>query len=176
MPIKTPRDLFMHELSDMYSAEQIIAKALPTLTSEAGDTDLAAALKEHEKETRQQIANLDEAFKLLGTKPEQMTCHGAEGLKKEHDAFVSEKPSPEVLTIFVAGAAGKTEHYEIQSYSGLVEMAKLLGEKDVAKLLQENLKQEEAMAKKVEQLETKLAKQLVPAMTEQGAQSSQTAR
>lgn len=176
MAIETPRDLFIHELSDTYSAEQIILKALPTLASEAGDKELAAALKSHEKETRQQIENLDEVFKLLGVKPEPMTCHGAEGLKKEHDAFVAEKPSAEILTLFIAGAAGKTEHYEIESYSGLVEMAKLLGEKEAAKLLQENLKQEEAMAKQAEQLEKRLAKELVPALLEQAEQDAQAAR
>lgn len=164
MALNTPRDLFLHELSDTYSAEQIILKMLPTLAEEAGDKTLSTALKEHEKETRQQIKNLDEVFKLLGEKPEQMTCFGAEGLKKEHDSFVKEKPSEEVLTLFIAGAAGKTEQYEIESYTGLIDMAKLLGEKDVAKLLQENLKQEEAMSKKAEQLEKQLGQKLIPAM------------
>jgi ferritin-like metal-binding protein YciE len=77
---------------------------------------------------------------------------------------LKEKPSPEILTLFAAGAAGKTEQYEIQSYTGLIDMAKLMGEKEVAKLLQENLKQEEAMAKRVEQLEKQLGKELIPAM------------
>jgi ferritin-like metal-binding protein YciE len=165
MSMETPRDLFLHELSDTYSAEQVILEMIPKLVDEVEDKDLQAALKQHEKETRQQIKNLDQAFKLLGEQPEEMTCFGAEGLKKEHDSFVKEKPSAEVMTLFIAGAAGKTEHYEIESYTGLVDMANLMGEKDVAKLLQENLKQEEAMAKKVEQLEKRLGKQLISAMS-----------
>ena len=34
------------------------------------------------------------------------------------DAFLEEKPAPEILTLFTAGAAGKTEQYEIESYTG----------------------------------------------------------
>lgn len=172
MSIKTARDLFLHELSDAYSAEHIVLKALPVMAKGVADDALADALKEHEKETKDQLKNLDEVFKLLGEQPEQMVCHGAEGLKKEYDAFVEEKPSKDVLTLFTAGAAAKAEHYEIESYSGLVDMAKLLGETDVAKLLEENLKQEEAMAKKAESLEKKLGKALASATEESGTKKS----
>ncbi len=154
MSISAARDLFLHERSDAYGAENIVLKALPVMARGVDNEALAEALKEHEKETTEQIRNLDEVFKLLGEKPEQLVCHGAEGLKKEYDAFVKEKPSKDVLTLFTAGAAGTTEHYEIQSYSGLVDMAKLL---------EENLEQEEAMAKKAESLEKKLGKALASA-------------
>jgi len=106
-----------------------------------------------------------------------MVCYGAEGLKKEHDSFLKEKPAPEILTLFIAGAAAKTEHYEIESYSGLVDMAELMGEREVAGLLQENLAQEEAMAKKAEKLEKKLGKQIVPPLLAQMQdQASQQAK
>jgi ferritin-like metal-binding protein YciE len=164
MGMESPRDLFVHELSDTLSAERIILEMLPELASEAEDKELRSALKDHEKETRQQIKNLEAAFKELGEQPEDMVCHGAEGLRKEHDSFIEEKPSPELLTLFIAGAAGKTEHYEIESYTGLIDMAKLLGEKEVARLLQENLKQEQEMAKRVSTLEKQLGKRLVPEM------------
>ena len=51
----------------------------------------------------------------------------------------------------VSGAE-KTEHYEMVMYTGLIQMAKDLGERDAAQLLQENLDQEKAMAKRVEAL------------------------
>lgn len=176
MAMKTPRDLFLHELSDTYDAEKRVLEMLPTLASESTDKELSAALREHEKETRQQIKNLDKVFKLLGEQPEDMVCYGAEGLKKEHDSFLKEKPAPDILTLFVAGAAAKTEQYEIESYSGLVDMAKLMDEKEVAGLLQENLAQEEAMAKKAEQFEKKLGKQIVPPLLAEMQQASQAAK
>jgi ferritin-like metal-binding protein YciE len=63
MPIATSREFFIHELSDAYSAEQQIAKLLPTLVKEADHKELADALTEHERETREQIKNLDQVFK-----------------------------------------------------------------------------------------------------------------
>ena len=173
MSLQAPRDFFLHELSDTYSAEQQIVKLLPTLVTEAGDSELGQALKDHEQETKQQIKNLDEVFKLLSETPEAMVCRGAEGLKREHDDFVKEQPAPQILSLFVAGAAGKTEHYEIESYRGLVDMAKLLGERDCAKLLEANLKQEEAMAKTVEAHEKRLVKQLA---AEANPNSSESAK
>jgi ferritin-like metal-binding protein YciE len=44
-------------------------------------------------------------------------------------------------------------------YTGLIQMAKDLGERDAAQLLQENLDQEKAMAKRVEALSKELSKQ-----------------
>lgn len=160
MSMSTARDLFLHELSDALSAEHIVLKALPVMAEKVGDEALADALSKHEDETKQQIENLEKVFELLGEKPEKLTCHGAAGLTKEFDSFLEDKPAKDVLDVFTAGAATKTEHYEIDAYSGLVDMANLLGETEVAKLLEKNLKQEEAMAKKAESMEKKLAKAL----------------
>jgi ferritin-like metal-binding protein YciE len=87
-----------------------------------------------------------------------------------------ENPAPEVFMLFVAGVAGRTEHYKIQLYSGLVGMTRLLGEKDVVKLLRQNLTQEEAMARQVEQVAMKLAKRIVPVAAEHGAWSAPAAQ
>jgi ferritin-like metal-binding protein YciE len=65
-----------------------------------------------------------------------------------------------VLDAMIAGGAAKTEHYEITAYSGMVELAKLLGEKEAEKLLSANLKQEEETLKKVEEIEGTLSKKL----------------
>jgi ferritin-like metal-binding protein YciE len=116
------------------------------------------AIKHHHDETLQQIKNLEKIFKQLGEKPEETTCHAAEGLKKEHDALQKEKPSPLVREVGNLAGAAKTEHYEIASYTALIQMAKDLGETEVADLLKENLDQEKEMAKKVESLSKQVGK------------------
>jgi ferritin-like metal-binding protein YciE len=161
-----PQEFFIHELQDLLGAEQLVLKTLPKLIESAGDKEVKAALKEHEKETKQQIKNLEECFKLLGEKAEAVDCKGMGGIVAERDEFLKEKPSPEILQVFDLGAAAKAEHYEIVSYTGLIDMAKLMGQKDVAKLLQENLKQEQAMAKTLETLETQLGKTLLTPLIE----------
>ena len=159
MPIQSPRELFIHELSDIMSAENIIAKMLPELEKEAVTPDVKSAMAEHTKETKEQIDVLKQVFKTLGEQPEDTTCHAAEGLKEEHDALLEEKPTPEMLEMGNLGGSAKTEHYEIATYTTLIQMAKDLGEREVAEMLKRNLDQEKAMSKRVEALAKQVGKQ-----------------
>src|SRR3954465_15861230 len=97
MSIATPRELFVHELSDAMSAEQQILKMLPELQKEALNPELKKALAEHETESKQHVKNLQAVFKQLGEQPEQTTCFGVKGLADEHQALHEEQPSPEML-------------------------------------------------------------------------------
>ena len=159
MPLTTPRELFVHELSDAMSAEQIILKLLPELGKEARHPAVKQAFAEHERETREQIDKLKAVFEALGEATERTTCHAAEGLRQEHQALHEEGPSPEVLEMGILGGAAKTEHYEIATYTTLQQMARDLGERDAARLLGENLAQEKAMAKRVQDLTKLLGKE-----------------
>jgi len=159
MSLESPRDLLIHELSDMMSAENIVLKMLPELAKEAQHPEIKSAFQDHEKETREQIKRLTAAFEELGEKPEKTTCYGTEGFKKEHEALHEEKPSADVLEMGNILGAAKTEHYEIASYTGLAQLAKDLGETAVADLLKENLAEEEAMAKKLTAFAKELGKE-----------------
>ncbi|MBA2595205.1 MAG: ferritin-like domain-containing protein [Chloroflexia bacterium] len=159
MSISTTRELFSHELADAMSAEQQVLKMLPELQKEALHRELKQALKDHEGETRQHVKNLQAVFKQLGESPEETTCFGMKGLADEHKALHEEKPSPEMLEMANVTGAIKTEHYEMVMYTDLVQMAKDLGEPECAQLLQENLDQEKAMAKRVDALSKTIAKE-----------------
>jgi len=158
MSLATPRDLFIHDLSDMLSAENIIRGMLGEVIKETKVADHKKAFQEHLKETEGQIKNLQAVFKTIGEQAEPIVCHGAEGLKKEHDSLKEEKPTGHVLEMGLLGGASKTEHYEIASYTDLVQMAKDLGEPEAAKLLKENLDQEKAMSKQLETLSKAVGK------------------
>jgi len=153
-----PRDLFLHELGDVLYAEQTLVKTLPKLQAEAADDELAEGFGKHLEETRQQVKNLEQAFAELDEPVKAEKCPGIEGIKKEHDEFVSnESPSPEVLDAFLTGAAARTEHYEIAAYEGLVTMAEAMGEIEVARLLNENLTQEKQALRTVQTIGKRLA-------------------
>ena len=116
-----PRELFLHELGDVLYAENVLVKALPKLAEEASDEELKVGFEEHLEETRQHVKNIEQAFEQLGEEPSAEKCPGIEGIKKEHDDFVSkESPSQDVLDSFLTGAGARTEHYEIAAYEGLV--------------------------------------------------------
>ena len=154
-----PRELLLHELRDIYYAENLLVKALPKMAKEASDTELREGFQNHLEETKQQVKNLRDAFSSLGETAEGEKCPGIEGIKAEHDQFLSEHAaSPEVCDIFLTGAGARTEHYEIAAYSGAITMAQALGERDVVKLLKENLSQEKEALKLMESNGKRLAK------------------
>jgi ferritin-like metal-binding protein YciE len=156
-----PRELFLHELGDILYAERTLVKALPKLAREATESSLATAFEKHLGETERHVTNIEKAFETVGETAKAEKCPGIEGIKKEHDEFVSnEEPSTDVLDMFLTGAAARTEHYEIAAYTGLITMAKALGETDAAKLLGENLKDEKAALEMVTTISEKLASKI----------------
>ena len=171
MPAMTePRELFLHELGDILYAENVQVKALPKLAREAKDEALRDGFQEHLQETKEQIKNIKEVFKGIGEKASAEKCPGIDGINSEHDMFMSEHDaSPEICDLFLAGAGARAEHYEIAAYSGLVAMARAMGEKDAASLLEENLRQEKATLRKLETATRRLAKS---AKTANGGTSS----
>jgi ferritin-like metal-binding protein YciE len=167
MSLATPRDLFVYELSDSMSAEHIVLGVLGEMVTETENAEAKKAIEHHRKETEQQIKNLEKVFGLLGESPEKTTCHAAEGLKQEHDALKEEKPEGNVKELGLLAGAGKTEHYEIASYTMLVQMAKDLGETEAAELLKENLDQEKEMARTVESLAKEIGKEVKAELKEE---------
>src|SRR6187200_3058153 len=155
-----PRELFLHELGDVLYAERTLVKALPTLQEEASDEELAQGFGDHLEQTRQHVKNVEQAFQALGEEAKAEKCPGIDGIKKEHDDFVSnESPSQDVLDAFLTGAGARTEHYEIAAYEGLVTMAEAMGEDEVARLLNENLAQEQNALRKIQTIGKRLAQQ-----------------
>ena len=155
--MNTPQELFVHELSDIRSAEKIILTMLEEAVAAASDAQLKAGLKAHHEQTQQHLANVEQVFELIGEKPESIVCKGAKGLYEEAKDAIKEKPAPAILDSMIASGAMKTEHYEIVSYEGLVDQAKSLGHTEAVKLLQANLKEEKAALKKLEEHEPTLS-------------------
>jgi ferritin-like metal-binding protein YciE len=155
----SPKELFVHELQDMYYAEKTLTRVLPTLAAEASDRELTRAFESHAKETQKQVANLEKVFRNIGERAEGKPCPGIDGIKEEHDEFKREhQATPTLSDVFLTGSAARAEHYEIAAYNGLIEKARALGERDSVKLLQANLKQEKDALKKVESISKRITK------------------
>ena len=61
MKIKTLEDLLTDELKDLYSAENMITKALPKMAKSTQSSELRTAFQEHLKQTENQIKRLERA-------------------------------------------------------------------------------------------------------------------
>lgn len=142
--------LFVDELQDMYSAEGQIVESLPRLIKSAFHDELKKALTHHLEETKNQVKRLDKVFSLLDLPSKKKHCKGMEGILKEGGELISHKTPSPILDAVIIASAQKVEHYEIASYGTLCSFAKHLDlEKEVGKLLDENLQEEGSADKKL---------------------------
>ncbi len=137
------RELFIEELKDIYWAEKHLLKALPKMKKAATSEELASAFEEHLAVTEEQVKRAEQVFDLLELSPRAKKCEAMDGLVKEAQEIIED--TPKGTSVRDAGliiAAQKVEHYEIAAYGSLVQLAKTMGENEVADLLQLTLDEE----------------------------------
>jgi ferritin-like metal-binding protein YciE len=149
MVTKTVSDLFIHELSDTYSAEKQMTKSLPKMARAASDAQLVQAFQTHLEETRGQIERIDQIVELTGLKLKRMKCAAMEGLVEEGNDIIEEIEKGPVLDVALIGAAQKVEHYEIASYTTLILLASKLGYTEAVPLLEASLAEEQSTDQKL---------------------------
>lgn len=145
MNMKTIEDVFIHLLSDTYSAEKQLTRALAKLAREASSEQLSAAFKAHLEETQGQIERIDQIVEQeQGLKIKRMKCVAMEGLIEEANEVIESTQKDEVRDAALIAAAQKVEHYEIASYGTLATLAQQLGYKNAVKLLTATLEEEKS--------------------------------
>ena len=149
MSHKTIAELFIHELSDTYSAEKQMTRSLPKMAKAATDPQLVAAFELHLEETRGQVERIDQAVEMMQVKLKRVKCAAMEGLVEEGNDLIDMVDKGPVLDAALIGAAQKVEHYEIASYTTLCLLAEKLGHRDAARLLKESLAEEKATDEKL---------------------------
>ncbi len=157
MPITNAKEKFVHELADMYDAEHRFLDGMQLMRQRATSEKLQAMLEEHIEQTEEQIQRLEQVFEEIGQSPERQECSGAKGLVEEASKVMEEAASDEIRDAMIAGGATKAEHYEMVSYTDLIDGAQMLKLRKAVKLLTENREQEVSTARKLERLAPKLA-------------------
>jgi ferritin-like metal-binding protein YciE len=149
--IAEPRDLFVSELQSMLYVEQRLANdVLPELGDEINHGQFKQGIQQHQRETERHVANLERALQLLGEEAKPDKSHAIDGLVAQHDKVAKNIKSDELLDVFDAGAAAKTEHLEIAAYEGMITTAESLGQSEIKSLLEENLRDEKNALVKAE--------------------------
>jgi ferritin-like metal-binding protein YciE len=143
------RDVLLDELRDLYSAENQLVKALPKLAKGALNPKLKALFAAHLVETKGQVERLKQVFASLDEKPTGQHCNGMEGVIEEGKDALEKDEEGASFDSGIIGAALRTEHYEIAGYEASISMATALNMPKVVRLLNANLKEELAAAKKI---------------------------
>lgn len=152
--IATFEDLFLHQLQDVYYAEQQITKALPKMIEKATAPALQQGFRTHLTETENQIERLEQVFGMIGEKPKGVTCPAIDGIIKEANEVAGEIDDKRVLDAALIAAAQAVEHYEIARYGTMVAWAKQIGRTEIASILQQTLDEEYATDDKLTKLAT----------------------
>jgi len=149
MHLSTLKDLYFHELKDLYSAEKQLIKALPKMAKAATSPELCDGFTTHLEETKVHAQRLEKLLASHDQTTRGPKCKGMEGVIEEGAEMIEEEADDEVRDAGLIAAAQRVEHYEIAGYGTARTYAELLGDKDGAKLLQQTLDEEAATDEKL---------------------------
>ena len=150
--IKTFDDLFVHQLQDVYYAENQIAKTLPKLASKATAPELKQAFETHLQETKTHITRLEQVFQQHNLAVKGVDCPAIDGIIKEGNEVSGEVADTAVLDAALIAAAQAVEHYEIARYGTMIAWAEKLGRADTVAVLKQTLEEEKATDSKLTSL------------------------
>ena len=155
------RELLVEELRDLYNAEGQLVKALPKMAKAANNPKLKDAIQRHLTETEGHVERLQKAFELLGQKQKSKPCRGMMGLVEEGREVIDDGKKMDDVDADLAliGAAHRVEHYEIAAYGNARAIAQELGEDKVARLLSQNLAEEENADQKLTRIAEPMLKE-----------------
>ncbi len=152
MNLDSLKKLYVHELKDLYSAENQLLESVPTLIEAAGDEELTTALENQLDRTKTQIQRLEKIFGALDFSPRGHRCRGMEGLLTETREVLSDVEDPEVRDAAVAATVQRLAHYQIAGYGTARAYAEKLGQYEAADLLRESLDEEGAADREMSRL------------------------
>jgi ferritin-like metal-binding protein YciE len=149
MSVETMQELLIDELKDLYSAEKQIVRALPKIAKAASSPELQEALLGHLEETKGQVVRLEKIGEIVGKKLTGKTCVGMKGVLEEGSEVLEDTDKGVVRDAALISACQRVEHYEMAGYGSAREFANLLGQTEVAALLDETLNEEKNADKKL---------------------------
>lgn len=147
------RGLFITEIKNMYYAEKQAVDALGEQADASTTDEVRNAFLQHQEDTRNQIARLEQVFTSIGVDVEEGSCAAIDGLANDAQQVVSDTESGSLTRdagLIIAGQ--KIEHHEIAAYGSAVTLAKVLGYDEAARLLQQTLDEEKNTDKKLTSL------------------------
>ena len=146
-------DLYIHQLQDLYSAEEQILGALPKMIVKAQDEGLKSALKHHEQETKGQFSRITDLLAKHGQQPGGETCQAIKGIIEEGEHLMGEIAGDAIDPGLIASAQ-RVEHYEIAAYGTAKKFAKHLGYDEDVSCLGETLDEESDANEKLTKIAT----------------------
>lgn len=136
MPIKNPKELFVAVLSQVRRGTERSATIYHELGELAQNSEIQEALAARAFVSRQTLEKLDEAFKMIGEKPVNVTGRLHDVFEEDFRRELTEIQSPEARRLFVLAKANHLSHLRTAEYVTLVAAADVSGHHGVGVLLE----------------------------------------
>lgn len=143
--MKNLKDLFVHQLKDIFDAENQLLMVLDKTLDKTKSSRLHRQFKKDLKQTKIQIDLLEKMGEELGEDIRGETCKGMKGLIKELKKVMKDGEDEDTRDAAMIAAYQKIKHYEIATYGTLTSFANMLKFAHLERELDQNLRREKRM-------------------------------
>jgi Uncharacterized protein conserved in bacteria len=154
--LEAPIDLLHLQLRTALTMEDHSLAALGELKSAAKSAEIKKMFDHHADETKEQIENLHQVFKLLDLRDTTAPSPSTTGITRQAESLIG-KSGPKLIDQVVLSCALGNEHYEISAYQSLIIPLQAMGMPDAVALLQANLEQETHTSEELRSMLEKVA-------------------
>ena len=142
------REIFIAGLRDAYAMEQQAKDMMESQANRLEDyPEMQSRASAHMRETEIQIDRLRQCLEMIGESPSMLKNLGTRAMaavQSMTSSAATDEPIKETLTSYAF------EHFEIASYRSLIAFANHLNEQRMVPLLEESLREEQQMARWVD--------------------------
>lgn len=146
--LDTPEQLLHFQLRTALTMEHDSLAALGELAAAAKAAEIKKLFRHHADETKEQIANLQEVFRLLELRESTAPSPSTKGISRQA-ASLLERSAPKLRDRAALSSALGNEHYEISAYQSLLIPVSAMGAAEAEALLQANLDQEQHTSEEI---------------------------
>lgn len=137
-------NFFLDELKNIYWSEKHFGKTYNKMKKLAANGNLKDSFAAHFATSQIHAERLEQVFELLGESPKANKSEAMAGITEVVNGILADTEKGTVIRdAALALAAQKLENYEISTYTGIVQLARTMGNEDIISLLEESLSEEE---------------------------------
>ena len=139
MKLQNVQDLMITGLTYILDFEEQAGQAAAKMADAATNEELKDAFKKTVSKSREYSQKVEQSFQKLGRPVQRNHNHVAEAMIREVDGMISNTDPGPVRDAALIVAANQQQLFRVASYGSLSHYAELLGKKDAAQPLEENL-------------------------------------
>lgn len=138
MAIQSGEDLVMAMMSNLYTSESRLGQFLDEMSKDAQDKDVKDVLSVRAMLTKQNIANLDECFRLMGKQPMKTESRFVDVLKEDFQREYQAIQNPALKMLYMLAQVRRVQDFHLAEYRTLATIARVMDRPAIAVLLEHN--------------------------------------